>query len=171
MKEKEEKLIAALKKKNLSKKKRKEKNEKLKQSRKEMYKLQKKKMKSKPERKQAAKIWKKPIKVQPVVKVQPPKKKGGGKGRGKKGRRKKNKRNMGGWIAGSGVGDVVEAWLTPGEFVVNKATAQEYGPFLEAMNSRKFKMKGKAGSLKAMSDNRSNSSGVYNYSVTVNAGS
>jgi hypothetical protein len=39
--------------------------------------------------------------------------------------------------------------LTPGEFVVNKRSAQKFGPLLQAMNNKKFKgtknMKGKKG--------------------------
>ena len=44
----------------------------------------------------------------------------------------------GGFVSGSGNGDTVPAMLTPGEFVVNKAAAQQMLPFLEALNSGKL---------------------------------
>jgi TP901 family phage tail tape measure protein len=44
----------------------------------------------------------------------------------------------GGIVGGTGMGDVVPAMLTPGEFVVNKASTKEFMPMLKAMNESKF---------------------------------
>jgi hypothetical protein len=44
----------------------------------------------------------------------------------------------GGVVGGTGMGDVVPAMLTPGEFVVNKASTKEFMPMLKAMNESKF---------------------------------
>jgi hypothetical protein len=45
---------------------------------------------------------------------------------------------LGGVVGGTGMGDVVPAMLTPGEFVVNKASTKEFMPMLKAMNESKF---------------------------------
>jgi hypothetical protein len=44
----------------------------------------------------------------------------------------------GGIVGGTGMGDVVPAMLTPGEFVVNKASTKQFMPMLKAMNESKF---------------------------------
>jgi TP901 family phage tail tape measure protein len=44
----------------------------------------------------------------------------------------------GGIVGGTGMGDVVPAMLTPGEFVVNRASTKEFMPMLKAMNESKF---------------------------------
>jgi hypothetical protein len=63
--------------------------------------------------------------------------------------------------------DKVPALLTPGEFVIRKSVAQEYGPLLTAINSNVFPKMNTSG---AMPKNSSNSKdGVqYNYEVNVN---
>ena len=74
--------------------------------------------------------------------------------------------------------DTVPAMLTPGEFVVRKSVADQYGPLLESLNNGTYKsfeaptysnmnnssVKVGAGSSKAPSDN---SSKVYNYNVGI----
>jgi hypothetical protein len=45
------------------------------------------------------------------------------------------KKNLGGWINGSGYTDSVPASLTPGEFVVNRSAAKENAALLENINS------------------------------------
>jgi TP901 family phage tail tape measure protein len=74
--------------------------------------------------------------------------------------------------------DTVPAMLTPGEFVVRKSIADQYGPLLESLNNGTYKsfeaptysnmnnssVKVGAGSSKAPSDN---SSKVYNYNVGI----
>jgi TP901 family phage tail tape measure protein len=49
------------------------------------------------------------------------------------------KRANGGGVPGSGNTDSVPALLMPGEFVVNKAATQKYGPILNAMNQGNIK--------------------------------
>jgi TP901 family phage tail tape measure protein len=44
----------------------------------------------------------------------------------------------GGIVGGTGMGDVVPAMLTPGEFVVNKASSKQFMPMLKSMNDGKF---------------------------------
>ena len=52
-----------------------------------------------------------------------------------------NKYAIGGSVVpGEGLLDSVKALLTPGEFVVNKASAQAYAPLLEAINSQTYPM-------------------------------
>jgi TP901 family phage tail tape measure protein len=52
-----------------------------------------------------------------------------------------NKYAMGGSVVpGEGLLDSVKALLTPGEFVVNKASAQAYAPLLEAINGQTYPM-------------------------------
>lgn len=74
--------------------------------------------------------------------------------------------------------DTVPAMLTPGEFVVRKSVADQYGPLLESLNSGKYKsfeaptyspmindaVSVGAGSASSVSDN---SSKVYNYNVGI----
>lgn len=45
----------------------------------------------------------------------------------------------GGWVGGYGSGDKIPAMLTPGEFVVNKLSAQKFGGALENLNSPSFR--------------------------------
>ncbi len=51
------------------------------------------------------------------------------------GKGKTQKFSTGGFVSGSGNGDVIPAMLTPGEFVVKKDVAQKVMPFLQALNS------------------------------------
>jgi hypothetical protein len=74
--------------------------------------------------------------------------------------------------------DTVPAMLTPGEFVVRKSIADQYGPLLESLNNGTYKsfeaptysnmnnsaVKVGVGSSNAPSDN---SSKVYNYNVGI----
>ena len=74
--------------------------------------------------------------------------------------------------------DTVPAMLTPGEFVVRKSVADQYGPLLESLNNGKYKsfeaptyspmindaVSVGAGSASSVSDN---SSKVYNYNVGI----
>lgn len=53
--------------------------------------------------------------------------------------KKPQKKAKGGWIGGYGSGDKVPAMLTPGEFVVNKLSAQKFGGVLETLNSPSFR--------------------------------
>jgi TP901 family phage tail tape measure protein len=43
--------------------------------------------------------------------------------------------STGGFVSGSGTGDVIPAMLTPGEFVIKKSVAQKALPFLEMLNA------------------------------------
>jgi len=45
------------------------------------------------------------------------------------------RRQQGSWVPGSGSGDKVKALLEPGEFVVNRNAAKQYGGVLEDMNN------------------------------------
>lgn len=45
------------------------------------------------------------------------------------------RRQQGSWVPGSGSGDKVKALLEPGEFVVNRNAAKQYGGFLEDINN------------------------------------
>jgi hypothetical protein len=85
--------------------------------------------------------------------------------------------NNGGMFEPKGT-DTVPAMLTPGEFVVRRSVADQYGPLLESLNNGTYKsfeaptysnmnnssVKVGAGSSKAPSDN---SSKVYNYNVGI----
>ena len=73
--------------------------------------------------------------------------------------------NRGGIAKGT---DVVPAMLTPGEFIMSKATVDKYGVgVMNAMNARKFTMPSSGQKIKPMTQM---SGGVYNsYSVAVNA--
>jgi hypothetical protein len=82
----------------------------------------------------------------------------------------------GGVVAGSGMTDKIPALLTPGEYVVNKAATQKFGPLLEQLNESKYPGSlAFAGSpvIAGVSNNmiNNNSTSVYNYSLSVNAGS
>jgi hypothetical protein len=99
---------------------------------------------------------------------------------------KMKKYAMGSFVPGRGMTDKVPAMLTPGEFVVRKSVASQYGPLLQAMNSDIFPgMRGIANdpvfyapsvntnsliapisNLTVPMDNRSMQ---YNYSISVNA--
>jgi hypothetical protein len=99
---------------------------------------------------------------------------------------KMKKYAMGSFVPGRGMTDKVPAMLTPGEFVVRKSVASQYGPLLQAMNGDIFPgMRGIANdpvfyapsvnassliapisNLTAPMDNRSMQ---YNYSINVNA--
>jgi hypothetical protein len=75
----------------------------------------------------------------------------------------------GGMAIGS---DTVPAMLTPGEFVVNKAAAQQFGPMLQSMNESKYPsmLGGMGGSTVVPINNVStsmsdNSTAVYNYNL------
>ena len=77
--------------------------------------------------------------------------------------------SQGGFVPGYGNKDSVFALLTPGEFVVNKAAAQQYGALLKNINNPNYGMSGKAGTVSTVSKDMGGNE--YNYSVTVNAGS
>jgi TP901 family phage tail tape measure protein len=73
----------------------------------------------------------------------------------------------GSWVPGSGMTDKVPALLTPGEFVVRKSVASEYGPLLSAINSNVFPRMNMSGAMPKNSSN--NKDGIqYNYEVNVN---
>jgi TP901 family phage tail tape measure protein len=70
--------------------------------------------------------------------------------------------------------DTVPAMLTPGEFVVNRASAQKFGSLLSEINSPTYQTGGSssrvpAGIISSTSVNNNNSS-VYNYSVGITVG-
>jgi hypothetical protein len=77
---------------------------------------------------------------------------------------------------GGAVGsDTVPAMLTPGEFVVNKAAAQKFGPMLQSINESKYpSMLGSNGGMSNVPINNisasvsDNSTAVYNYSLDFN---
>jgi hypothetical protein len=78
----------------------------------------------------------------------------------------------GGMAIGS---DTVPAMLTPGEFVVNKAAAQQFGPMLQSINESKYpSMLGSNGGMSNVPINNisasvsDNSTAVYNYSLDFN---
>jgi len=78
----------------------------------------------------------------------------------------------GGMAVGS---DTVPAMLTPGEFVVNKAAAQQFGPMLQSINESKYPsmLGGIGGSTIVPVNNVStsmndNSTAVYNYNLGFN---
>jgi TP901 family phage tail tape measure protein len=68
-------------------------------------------------------------------------------------------------VPGRGMTDKVPALLTPGEFVVRKRVAEQYGPLLELLNGQVFP------TMKTNSFNSSNktekSGSMYNYNVNV----
>jgi len=74
---------------------------------------------------------------------------------------------------GGAVGsDTVPAMLTPGEFIVNKAAAQKFGPMLQSINESKYPsmLGGMGGSTVVPINNVStsmsdNSTAVYNYNL------
>jgi len=67
--------------------------------------------------------------------------------------------------------DTVPTMLTPGEFVMNKAASQAYGPLLERINESKYPgMLGEGGKTQVPVNNIStsvsdNSTAVYNYNL------
>jgi TP901 family phage tail tape measure protein len=78
-------------------------------------------------------------------------------------------------IGGSVGSDTVPAMLTPGEFVVNKAAAQQFGPMLQSINESKYpSMLGSNGGMSNVPINNisasvsDNSTAVYNYSLDFN---
>jgi hypothetical protein len=78
----------------------------------------------------------------------------------------------GGYVPGSGMTDKVHTMLTPGEFVVNKSAASQFGPMLSALNESKYPgMKnsnyGNISPLNVSSAVDNSSSAVYNYSVGI----
>ena len=78
----------------------------------------------------------------------------------------------GGLVAGSGMTDSVRAMLTPGEFVVNRAAAQKFGPLLERINESKYPGNlsfGGTPTVTGINNNsiNNNSSSVYNYSLNI----
>ena len=78
----------------------------------------------------------------------------------------------GGMVAGSGMTDSVRAMLTPGEFVMNRAASQKFGPLLERMNESKYPGSMSLGGTPSTSIVRNNSvnnrsTSVYNYSLNV----
>ena len=82
------------------------------------------------------------------------------------------KYDVGGIVAGSGMTDKVPALLTPGEYVINKAATQKFGPLLEELNESKYPGSLSLGGspvVAGVSNNmiNNNSTSVYNYSLTV----
>jgi TP901 family phage tail tape measure protein len=78
----------------------------------------------------------------------------------------------GGVVSGSGMLDKVPTMLTPGEFVMNRAASQKFGPLLERMNESKYPGSMSLGGnpvVNMVSNNSANnrSSSVYNYSLNV----
>ena len=78
----------------------------------------------------------------------------------------------GGLVAGSGMTDSVRAMLTPGEFVVNRAASQKFGPLLERINESKYPGNlsfGGTPTVTGINNNsiNNNSSSVYNYSLNI----
>ncbi len=67
---------------------------------------------------------------------------------------KKIKMATGGMVPGTGNKDTVPALLTPGEVVVKKGVAQKFLPILNAMNSGRIKMFGRAGEVKKSSTDK-----------------
>jgi hypothetical protein len=87
--------------------------------------------------------------------------------------------NAGGMVprymaVGGAVGsDTVPAMLTPGEFVMNKAATEKFGPLLSMLNESKYpSMIGKSyngqGTPNNVSSISNNSSTMYNYNVGIN---
>jgi len=81
---------------------------------------------------------------------------------------------MGGYVAGNGMTDKIPALLTPGEFVMNKRSAQQFGPLLSMLNESRYpSMLGSNMSADVPIVNNStslnnNSTAVYNYSLGFN---
>jgi LysM repeat protein len=78
----------------------------------------------------------------------------------------------GGVVSGNGMLDKVPTMLTPGEFVMNRAASQKFGPLLERMNESKYPGSMSLGGnpvVNMVSNNSANnrSSSVYNYSLNV----
>ena len=83
----------------------------------------------------------------------------------------------GGIVAGRGMIDSVPSLLTPGEFVVNRNASKRFAPLLQSINESKYPNSlalGGASPMIAGINNKSvnnNNTSVYNYSLSVNAGS
>lgn len=79
---------------------------------------------------------------------------------------------VGGTVPGSGYGDKIPALLTPGEFVVNKASAQAYAPLLSSINESLYPSMSGMGtdfnSIATVSTIMDNSSTLYNYNLGFN---
>jgi LysM repeat protein len=78
----------------------------------------------------------------------------------------------GGVVSGSGMLDKVPTMLTPGEFVMNRAASQKFGPLLERINESKYPGSlslGGTPAVNVVSNNSANNSNtsVYNYSLSV----
>jgi len=95
------------------------------------------------------------------------------------------KRAIGGIVPGIGLSDKVPTLLTPGEFVINKASAQAFGPMLESINQMQYPQMATNRGLRTATQKAAdialqnsvalskggysdNSSEVYNYKVDVN---
>jgi hypothetical protein len=68
-------------------------------------------------------------------------------------------------VPGRGMTDKVPALLTPGEFVVRKRVAEQYGPLLELLNGQVFPTM-KTNSFNSSSKTEKSGS-MYNYNVNV----
>ena len=80
---------------------------------------------------------------------------------------KMKKYAYGSFVPGAGMTDKVPALLTPGEFVVRKSVAAEYGPLLTALNSNVFPKMNTGGAMPKPSSNTRD--GIqYNYDIDVN---
>lgn len=83
----------------------------------------------------------------------------------------------GGMVAGRGMIDKVPSLLTPGEYVVNKNASKRFAPLLQSINESKYPNSLSLGGTSPMIAGISNKSvnnnntAVYNYSLSVNAGS
>jgi len=82
------------------------------------------------------------------------------------------KYSSGGSVSGSGMTDSVRAMLTPGEFVMNRAASQKFGPLLERINESKYPDSlslGGTPTVTAINNNsvNNNNTSVYNYSLSV----
>jgi LysM repeat protein len=78
----------------------------------------------------------------------------------------------GGVVSGSGMLDKVPTMLTPGEFVMNRAASQKFGPLLERMNESKYPGSlslGGTPAVNVVSNNsaKNSNTSVYNYSLSV----
>ena len=82
---------------------------------------------------------------------------------------KMKKYAYGSFVPGIGMTDKVPALLTPGEFVVRKSVAAEYGPLLTAINSNVFPKMGGSSIMPSSDSSKQSKDGIqYNYQVNVN---
>ena len=103
---------------------------------------------------------------------------GGGSGGGKTSSQSKmyggwiKKMAAGGVVGGMGNVDSVHALLMPGEFVVNKQAASQYGPLLQSINESKYPgmmdNKSKLSVASASVNASSTSTNMYNYNLGIN---